>query len=54
MEYTNEQCCGNCVFYNGERGDGTQFCDDKEIYVAEHNWCVRFRQRAVNGNEADI
>ena len=46
----NRQCCGTCVFYNGEIGDGTQFCDEKEVYVSECNWCVRFRER---NNEVD-
>lgn len=41
----NRQCCGRCVFFNGEIGDGTQFCDEKEVYVSECNWCVRYRER---------
>lgn len=37
--------CGNCLWFNGEVGDGTQFCDDKEVYVSENGWCVRYRER---------
>lgn len=47
----NDNCkCGNCIWFNGEVGDGTQFCDDKEVYVSENGWCVRYREK---GNEND-
>jgi len=38
-------CCGTCLWYNGEPGDGTQFCDDKEVYVSEYGWCARYREK---------
>lgn len=31
----NEECCGNCLWFNGENGDGMQFCDERELYVHE-------------------
>ncbi len=24
------RCCGKCMYYNGDPGDGEQFCDKKE------------------------
>lgn len=41
----NKQCCAKCIYYNGEVGDGTQFCDDKEVYVSEHSYCARYRAK---------
>lgn len=35
----NEKCCGNCLWFNGEKGDDIQFCDEKEEYVRESWWC---------------
>lgn len=40
-------CCGTCLWYNGESGDGTQFCDDKEVYVSENGWCARYRAKEL-------
>ena len=37
--------CGTCLYFNGEVGDGIQFCDEKEINVSEHRWCVRYRSK---------
>lgn len=34
--------CYKCKYFNGEQGDGEQFCDRKEDYVSEHCWCPDF------------
>lgn len=38
--------CNNCFYYNGEPGDGEQFCDSKEIYVPENNYCTGWMRKA--------
>lgn len=46
-------CCNTCLWFNGEAGDGTQFCDEKETYVSENDCCVKYREktlRALQGN----
>ena len=43
MKQENKQCCSGCIFYNGEIGDGKQFCDYKEVFVSEHSWCAQYR-----------
>lgn len=35
----NNKCCGNCIYFNGEKGDGMQLCDEREGYVHESSWC---------------
>lgn len=35
----DKECCGNCFYFNGEKGDGMQFCDEREGYVHESSWC---------------
>lgn len=37
--------CWNCFWFNGEEGDGIQFCDDKEDYVHENHYCYRWREK---------
>lgn len=36
-----KNCCGNCIYFNGEIGDNEQFCDEKEEYVHEEGYCYR-------------
>lgn len=40
----NKYKCGNCWYFNGEVGDGTQFCEKKEEYVSEHSLCPRWHE----------
>ena len=40
-----KQCCGTCLYFNGETGDGVQFCDDKEIDVSENGYCSRYKKK---------
>lgn len=40
-----KQCCGTCLYFNGETGDGVQFCDDKEIDVSESGYCSRYKKK---------
>ena len=40
-----EKCCWNCIFFNGEVGDGIQFCDEKESDVSEKSYCYRYREK---------
>jgi len=38
--------CSSCECFNGEPGDGIQFCDEKETYVDENNGaCFRYKRR---------
>ena len=37
--------CYNCYWFNGEKGDGIQFCDDKEDHVHENGYCYRWREK---------
>lgn len=39
--------CGTCLYFNGEVGDGIQFCDEKEINVSEHRWCIRYKEKMI-------
>lgn len=46
-ELQQEHKCGTCFWYNGELGDGEQFCDDKEIDVCDespacYRWKVKY------------
>ena len=34
-----KKCCGGCIYFNGEKGDGIQLCDEREGYVHESSWC---------------
>lgn len=38
MERNESDRCGNCFWFDGEEGDGTRFCDEKQREVRE-NWC---------------
>lgn len=44
-EWGYEQICSNCIWFNGEVGDGWQFCDDKEEDVSENWSCYRWRKK---------
>lgn len=44
----DENCrCGTCLWFNGEVGDGMQFCDEKEMYVNENNCCIKYREKSI-------
>lgn len=44
-EKSENQCCGSCLYFNGEIGDGVQFCDDKETDVQEGGYCFRYQKK---------
>lgn len=44
QEISNQKC-NNCYFYNGEPGDGEQFCDKKEEDVTENYKCILWTRR---------
>jgi hypothetical protein len=37
--------CGTCDWFNGETGDGEQFCDELENYVSEKFYCNKHKVR---------
>lgn len=37
-----DRYCYNCLYFNGEKGDDIQFCDEKENDVYEDYWCPRW------------
>lgn len=37
--------CSNCEWFNGEAGDGNQFCDELETYVFENFYCNRWMEK---------
>lgn len=41
----DKRCCGTCQYYNGEIGDGEQFCDELESYVQETWCCNKYREQ---------
>lgn len=43
--------CGNCKYFNGEDGDGEQFCDELEAYVHETWHCNRYKERISTWKE---
>lgn len=44
----DENCkCGTCLWFNGEVGDVTQFCDEKEMYVNENDCRIKYREKSV-------
>lgn len=45
MNADNNSCCGICQWFNGETGDGEQFCDELENYVSENFYCNKFIKR---------
>lgn len=44
-EVIAKQKCRNCYYYNGEPGDGEQFCDRKEEDVPENGHCQCWLRR---------
>lgn len=42
--------CVNCYWFNGEPGDGWQFCDAREIDVKEDNYCLLWREKWPENN----
>ena len=42
------RCCGTCLYFNGEIGDGEQFCDEREAYVHENGYCSWYVGRTQN------
>lgn len=49
----DKKCCGNCFYFNGEKGDVMQFCDEKEIFVRETDMCIRYmaKERRSDADE---
>lgn len=37
--------CSNYYWFNGDEGDGQQFCDNLESFVNENFYCNRFLRR---------
>ena len=35
------------LIFQWEVGDGIQFCDEKEINVSEHRWCLRYKVKMI-------
>lgn len=40
-----EMKCSNCYYYNGEKYDGFQFCDDREEDVYEDGYCCKWKRK---------
>lgn len=52
MERKESDRCSNCFWFDGEEGDGTQFCDEKQREVSENGYCPLYKRRVeVNGKE---
>lgn len=45
LEAGMEMKCANCYYFNGEEGDGHQFCDDRECDVDEDGYCFRWKRK---------
>ena len=43
MDQTHK--CSNCMWFNGESGDGEQFCDELESWVNEGFCCGHWRMK---------
>lgn len=39
-------CCSNCFWFDGEEGDGIQFCDEKQREVSENGYCPLYKRRS--------
>lgn len=48
-----KDCCGNCTYFNGEIGDGEQFCDERELYVHEDGYCYRHVRKSEETENVD-
>ena len=44
MDIMNKYCY-NCVWFDGEKGDGFQFCDEHECNTHELNMCYRWKEK---------
>lgn len=42
-EERKNACCGTCLYYNGIVGDGCQYCDRREIFVEDTDYCIRYQ-----------
>lgn len=46
-----KECCGNCLYFNGEMGgsecnpDHFEFCDEHERYVYKDWHCLRWEKK---------
>lgn len=43
IKNSHTECCGMCLFFNGEIGDGEQFCDELQCDTDETRWCNRYK-----------
>ena len=41
----SQKCCGTCQYFDGEPGDGVQFCDERETETHENNYCGRWAKK---------
>ena len=41
----SQKCCGTCQYFNGEPGDGVQFCDKRETETHVDNYCERWLEK---------
>lgn len=48
MDQTHK--CSNCMWFNGEPGDGKQFCDELEQWVVEDFCCGHWRMKPDGNN----
>ena len=37
--------CSNCMWFNGESGDGEQFCDELEQWANEDYCCAHWHMK---------
>lgn len=51
MERKESDRCSNCLWFDGEEGDGTQFCDEKQREVSENGYCPMHKRR-IDENES--
>ena len=48
MERKESDRCGNCFWFDGEEGDGTQFCDEKQREVSENGYCPMHKGKMID------
>ena len=40
------KACSNCFYFNGEEGDNIQFCDERECFVHEDDYCGKWMEKS--------
>lgn len=51
MERRESDRCGNCLWFDGEEGDGTQFCDENQREVSENRYCYMHKRKNEEGKK---